>query len=467
MMSRTRSPDHSRSLFRRFASSVLGFSLVSAAACGFAPDRTQPNIVLIIIDTLRADRLGAYGFDGGISPELDAYARAGVRFDLVVAQNTWTRPSIASMLTSLHPRTLGIYNERGEILGDRFVTLAEVLKRHGYTTFGITANPNINSHFNFHQGFDRYVDSDVVMEWMATRPDQDVRGEGGRWLSPAREIFRATLEALDTLGDRPHFVQINLMDVHEFHDPRVPAPDDVDVSSAGGLTPRTQRYLRGVRIASREIDRFIRELTARPGWDPTLFAITSDHGETLDDHAELNDPKWHGYLVYESQVRVPLILYSSDGSLPAGRTVRRPVRLLDVMPTLLDYAGAPVPDGIEGVSLRPLVDDPAAPVGLPEAFVVETRFREAQKLGVYTSDWKYIENRDGHEGTNPRALQPIGTSENGARTDVAAQHPAEVERLAEHLRRWEEALPPAKSTFADRQPAEQLRRQLQALGYAE
>jgi len=138
-MSRTRRPKRTRSLLCRFASSVLSCSLASAAACGSAPDRTQPNIVLIIIDTLRADRLGAYGFPGEISPELDAYARGGVRFDLVVAQNSWTRPSIASMLTSLHPRTLGIYNERGEILGDRFLTLAEALKRHGYTTLGVTA----------------------------------------------------------------------------------------------------------------------------------------------------------------------------------------------------------------------------------------------------------------------------------------------------------------------------------------
>lgn len=467
-MNRTRSPNRTRSLLRRFASSVLSCSVAgAAAACGFTPDRTQPNIVLIIIDTLRADRLGAYGFPGEISPELDAYAHAGVRFDLVVAQNTWTRPSIASMLTSLHPRTLGIYNERGEILGDRFVTLAEALKRHGYATLGVTANPNINSHFNFHQGFDHYVDSGVVMEWMAARPDQGVRGQDSRWLPRAPEVFQATLDALDSLGGPPHFVQVNLMDVHEFHDSRVPAPDAADVSPAGGLSLRTQRYLRGVRVVSREIDRFIRELTAMPGWEHTLFAITSDHGETLDDHSGLSDPKWHGYLVYESQVRVPLILYSSDGSLPAGRTIRRPVRLLDLVPTLLDYAGVPAPDGTEGTSLRPLVEDSAVRVELPEAFVVETRFREARKLGVYAGDWKYIENRDGHEGTNPRALQPIGTSEDGARTDVAAQHPAEVERLAEHLRRWEEAHPPAAPTFADRQPPDQLRRQLQALGYAE
>jgi len=112
-----------------------------------APDR--PNIVLIIIDNLRADRLGAYGFPAPTSPELDAYGRKGVRFERVVAQSTWTRPSIGSMLTSLHPRTLGLYREEGEMLGGEFTTLAEALKQNGYWTAGATANPNINAYFNF------------------------------------------------------------------------------------------------------------------------------------------------------------------------------------------------------------------------------------------------------------------------------------------------------------------------------
>ena len=119
-----------------------------------APSPSKPNIVLIIIDTLRADMLGAYGFPLPTSPELDSFSREGVRFSRVVTPNTWTRPSHGALLTSLHPRTLGLYQEKGEILANRFVTLAETLQNDGYFTVGATANPNINSAFNFQQGFD-------------------------------------------------------------------------------------------------------------------------------------------------------------------------------------------------------------------------------------------------------------------------------------------------------------------------
>lgn len=184
------------------AQAAMALAAALALASGCAPDRA-PNLVVIIIDTLRADRLGAYGGPPGTSPELDAYARRGVRFDFVLAQATWTRPSIGSMTTSVYPRTLGIYNERGEILDDRFVTLAERLAEHGYTTLGATANPNINSHFNFHQGFDRYLDSGVVMEWMQPDKSQRRRGEEAQWLSPARDVFQSVLTELEKLGPPP------------------------------------------------------------------------------------------------------------------------------------------------------------------------------------------------------------------------------------------------------------------------
>ena len=113
----------------------------------------KPNVVLIIIDALRADKLGCYGFPEEISPEIDQYAKYGVQFQNVFAQCSWTRPSIGSMITSQYPRTIGIYKEKGHSLPDKFLTLAEILGKKGYVTAGITANPNINSVFNFHQGF--------------------------------------------------------------------------------------------------------------------------------------------------------------------------------------------------------------------------------------------------------------------------------------------------------------------------
>jgi arylsulfatase A-like enzyme len=446
---------------------ALSLAAACAAICGCAGEERPPNLVLVIVDTLRADRLGAYGFPKDTSPELDAYARRGARFDFALAQGTWTRPSIGSMLTSRYPRTLGIYNERGEILSDRFDTLAELLGRHGYTTLGVTANPNINSHFNFDQGFDRYLDSGVVMEWMQAADARGKRGEGGQWLSPARDVFRSVLDELGTLGPPPYYVQINLMDVHEFHDPRVPVDAEVAELFADEPDARERRYLRAIRVVSRETDRFIRRLEQDPAWAHTLFVITSDHGETIDDHPGLSDPKWHGHLVYESQARVPLILYGAGGRLPRGRVIERPVRLLDLVPTFLDYARVPPPEGLEGVSLLPLLRDPGARIGIPETIVVETRFRKARKLAAYAAKWKYVENRDAHDGTNPRALQAVGAPEDGARTDAAASHPEELERLAKFLGRWEASHPEAEPTLAERAPPDEMVDQLRALGYAE
>ena len=119
---------------------ALGFA---AASCRQETTESskKPHVVMVIIDTLRADRLGCYGYRLPTSPEIDRYASKGVRFANVISQTSWTRPSVASMLTSLHPRSIGIYREEKEILNDRFVTLAEALEQNGYRTLGATANP--------------------------------------------------------------------------------------------------------------------------------------------------------------------------------------------------------------------------------------------------------------------------------------------------------------------------------------
>jgi arylsulfatase A-like enzyme len=447
-----------------------------ASGCGDARDpaaegRTtspeRPNLVLIIIDTLRPDRLGAYGFDAPTSPELDTYGREGVRFARAIAQSTWTRPSIGSMLTSLHPRTLGLYREEDEILADPFVTLAEVLKEHGYWTAGATANPNINSYFNFAQGFDYYLDSDAVFPFMPGFEEQ--AASGNQMAVPrARSMLLKLISAIPEDHHQPVYLQVDLMEVHQSH--KIPELTGEHYDSLAAVDPslRNALYLKAVRHLSIEIDLFIRSLSRRPGWENTLFAITSDHGESLDgDHPDLADPKWHGYLVYETQALVPLILYSTSGELPAGRVVNRPVRLLDLMPTLLDYVGISGPNTMAGTSLMPLLRDPAEAVNLPERFVVETEFKNANKVAVYSNDWIYIENYDGHAGTGPREIQEVGAAANGSLTDGAGQHPQIVEERAAFLEHWKLTHPRIPPTLSGNDLPEESVEQLRALGYLE
>jgi arylsulfatase A-like enzyme len=339
--------------------------------------------VLVIIDTLRADKLGCYGSFANVSPELDALAEKGVRFEQTIAQCSWTRPSIGSMLTGIYPRTLGLYDEGKERLADRFETLAESFKKHGYTTIGATANPHINVVFGFDQGFDSYLDSKLGMDGGSKKKRER---SFGHWT--AREIYRAAPDAIGPDPAPPYYVQLNIMEMHE--------PERSVRREYKGLFPdvkekKTRRYLQALRQVSADIAEFIEEFVSRPGMGDTLFVISSDHGEGLDDHPGIFGGFFHGFLLYESHARVPFILYHPQGAI--GRAVvERPVRNMDLMPTILDLFGFDIPKGMDGVSVKALIEDPEAEVDLPEYFVTETDFRIAEKIGVYSKEWKYFES---------------------------------------------------------------------------
>jgi arylsulfatase A-like enzyme len=164
---------------------------------------------------------------------------------------------------------------------------------------------------------------------------------------------------------------------------------------------------------------------------------------------------------------VPWIMYSPGDALPRGVVIDRPVRLLDLMPTLLDFAGVDGPKEMVGKSLMPLVRGTKQSVGLPDHFVVETQLRTADKAAVYSSKWKYIENNDHHVGTRPRELQPMGKMENGVVTDVAGSNRKVAELLSEYLRNWKSAHPRAAATLEDQAAPDSLVKQLRAIGYAE
>ena len=419
-----------------------------------------PNVVLIIIDTLRQDKLGAYGFAHETSPEIDRMAEQGVRFDRVIAQSSWTRPSIGSMLTSHYPRTIGIYKEKDEIMPDDFVMLAEVLNEAGYTTIGATANPNINASFNFQQGFDHYIDSHVLFDWMDTSKGPESPGTVP--LQSARQIFDSLLAKVKERKTPPYYLQANVMEVHEAHDKRI------NLSKYEHLFPPGlhKRYLAAIRLVSEEIDRFAAALSALPGFERTLFVIVSDHGEGLEDHRPVGISRGHGWLLYESQVLVPLILYATDDSLPRGRVIESRTRLLDLMPTVLDYLGIEVPPDIAGKSMMAAIDG-LEPPELPSGFVVETQFRRADAIGVYGPRWEYFEHHAPRPGTDPRELQVKGKPEQGTVSNQLAAHPEAGDALRAFLQQWESSHPEAKPTKRVT-PIQALEtEQLRALGYIE
>lgn len=453
-----------------YKTALFGLAVVAfgAAVWHFGTSRPakKPHVVLMIIDTLRADRLSCYGYPLGTSPEIDRYASEGVRFANAISQTSWTRPSVGSMLTSLHPRSIGIYEEESEILNDRFTTLAEILQQNGYRTLGATANPHLNKSFNFHQGFDYYLDSLKVWRWMESQPR--LISSSRQDMASAMDLFTDVLRMLDLEKGRhrqaPHYLQFNIMEVHQTWGENSLIREKYGRLFGAPERNRKERYyLQAIRQVSHDIDWFITRLTRRPGWENTLVVLVSDHGEGMNSHPDVPHSVSHGHLLYQSQVSVPWILYSTAGVVPAGVVVEHPVRLLDLMPTVLELCGINATYPMRGKSVVPLFDNQV--VQLPKAFVVETEFRESEKLGVYTENWKYFENRDGHRGLNQRELQRFGSTENGKETDLADLHPEVVERLSTYLENWERENPKITPTLADRELSPEEVRQLRALGY--
>ena len=432
------------------------------------PEITPPpkKVILIIIDTLRADYVGAYGNPDAVSPALDALAAQGVQFDDVLAQCSWTRPSIGSFLTSLYPRTLGLYLEKGEILADRFTTLAEVLQQNGFKTLGLTANPNINSAFNFHQGFDLHVDSNVLFDWM--KPEEDTVSRNQQSLPKANALFK---KALDWIAQSPPeeaaYIQFNLMEVHEWV-VRRRISDMLRKEYATGFKPGPYvKYPRLVRQVTDDIGAFVSQVQEQPGWEDTLFVFLSDHGEGLGDHPDVKLSEYHGRLLYESQLRVPMIFYRK-GWRPERSRIQQTVRLLDFMPTLLDLLAISGPEEMQGLSLMPLLRGESETVDMPPLMVMETNFKYVGKTAIYGGEWKFIHSKAPHVGIAPNELQARGYgAENGIKTNRYADHPELSKEWQAWLSDWETRFPPAPPTPPQSAIPQETQDQLESIGYIE
>ncbi|HNR31891.1 MAG TPA: sulfatase [Candidatus Hydrogenedentes bacterium] len=440
-----------------------GRVVAEEAVAGESPGSRPPHIVLIMLDTLRADKLGCYGYPHDTSPALDALAARGVVFERAVAQCSWTRPSVGSLLTSRYARDLGLYVEHNEILNSRFETIGTLLKQHGYTTFGATANPNMNRSYNFHLGFDEYIESAVVFSWMEEAHDDNVRGRVS--LPSAPRLYEQTLDFARRHPQGPCYVQLNLMEIHEWYvrdNYTLRRPEYQGLFLDVG--ERYPKYLQSVRQLTDDTAGFMEALSGLAGWEDTLFVILSDHGEGLDDHPGIAKSLYHGWLLYESQVVVPWILYR-PGWTPAQRRIAQPVRLLELLPTVLDFAGAPIPEDIAGVSLKPLVEGRVASAALPEYFITETDFRGASKVGAYAAAWKYFNNIAPHAGLPPHELQARGGREQGLRTNQSRRRAEDMEPLRAYVEAWMREHPKTPPTPQLQALSEEERRQLEAIGY--
>jgi arylsulfatase A-like enzyme/Tfp pilus assembly protein PilF len=335
--------------------------------------RSRPairNVLLISIDTLRADHVSAYGFPRSTTPNIDAVAREGVLFKGVYTPVPMTLPAHVSMLTGTLPPTHGLRDNLQNRLPDASLTLAEMLKPKGFTTGAIVSTFVLDRRFGTSQGFDSYDD-----RFQAVHKIGDLSERKGD------EAARLARDWLDEHKEQPFFLFVHFYDPHDPYAPPEP------FASKWSAHP----YEGEVAFADHCVGQVLEKLRQLGLYDDTLIVITGDHGEMLGEHGELN----HGFFIYEGALRVPLVMRVPRAPA-ASRQVDVPVSLIDIVPTIVSLVGAPLPREVQGVDLSPWLTGQGAGGGARPLYaetVTPTHYYGASSLlGVILDGWKYIES---------------------------------------------------------------------------
>ena len=383
--------------------------LHTKAPAGIPPGlENAPNVILIGVDTLRADRLSCYGYAASQTPNIDALAAGGVRYADMTAQASWTKPSFATILTSLYPSSHTAIG-KPDRLPQAVTTLAEALAAGGYHTGGIVNNVSISPAFGFEQGFAyfKYLSPSYLFGAGESASQLGLyqglrrvwaRVTGGRiyprnFYQDASVVNREAIQWLtDNKGTR-FFLFVHYMDPH---DPYFEHPyNGRGYARAGNQNPDpalaptfSGLYDGEVRYLDEYLGALFDWLKAVGLYDNALIVLTSDHGEEFQEHGGW----WHGQTLYQEQIAVPLVV-KYPGGARAGTVVTDLVRSLDVAPTVLDASGLPVPDTMLGLSLW----SDSEP---PDSVFAEEDLEGNRVYAVRSGEWKFIRANAG----NPRGL---------------------------------------------------------------
>ncbi|MDH5405514.1 MAG: sulfatase-like hydrolase/transferase [Candidatus Aminicenantes bacterium] len=333
------------------------------------------NILLLIIDTLRADHLGCYGYQGAKTPHIDRLAEEGILFTNATCQVPLTLPSHCSILTGTHPMYHGVRDNAGFYLGEENTTLAEILKGYGYATSGFIGAFVLDSRWGIDQGFDYYFDNfdiaeyDIVMLENVQRRGKDVVDEASHWW--------------DKNGHNKFFTWIHLYDPHSPYD----APEPYKTMFRGkpyGL------YDGEIAYTDMLIGQIMAKLEEKGVLDNTLIIFTSDHGEMLGEHSESR----HGFFIYDAATRIPLIIKPPTTALK-GRVIEAQVQSVDIVSTILHMLGIPIPREVQGQSLLPLLlrksRDNKKLYAYSETFYPRYYYGWSELKSLRTRQYKYIQ----------------------------------------------------------------------------
>lgn len=426
-----------------------------SAAASPSARSARPNVILITLDTLRADHLGLYGYERDTSPHLDALAKESVVFDHAVAQASWTRPSHRSLFTSRLPSRVGAAPR-----------LPSLFKDAGYETAAFTGGVNMSAKFGFGDGFTTYEES--LRGWTQSFPRVEA------WL-------RSRTSA-------PFFLFVQTYDIHLPYSP--PAPDrdryfpEYDGKITGAKTSELLKKMRrrapyrdfrgdielsdddrkkivalydgGIRFADRWLGELVSLLKELGLWDDSMLVVLSDHGEEFWDHGKV----LHGFTLYEEMLHVPLLIRLPGGE-HAGARIAPTVRLLDVAPTIAEVCGLAPPDTFQGTSLLPLIRGGDAPH--PPAVAESNGLRSWEEGG-----WKLVWNtRHPNERRPEMALYDLRNDPEERRNLVDA-HPDRARALRAKLEAAFAGLPVEPEGDPEIEKVDpKLRKQLEALGYVD
>ena len=427
-----------------------------------------PAIIIYLIDTLRADHLGTYGYGLPTSPNIDAFARDGVVFERAHAHSSWTKTTVASLLTGQHPRQHAVL-DRADLLPSTTETLAELLGDTGYQTAAFVTITTVSGAFGFAQGFDTYANMMEVDTVDVHQLSDRVNRAAWSWLKEQRR------------PGQPFFLYLHVSDPHTPYTPHSPfrerfAPGislDDEASfrvNLRGWEPRSMDHLERFRDSSRALyDAEIGFMDAQFGelieflknerlYDSSMIVVLSDHGEEFNEHGGWT----HGRSLYEEVLRIPLII-KFPGGWGAGRRIEAAVQQIDVLPTVLAAVGAEPHEASRGVDLMSLISGES--ISEPEALLsAMLQLGDRNLESLVSGRYKLIVDRAG--APRPRYELYDLQDDPDEVIDLGRERPVSLGYMLSLLRRAELEYPAGEKS-PQLQIDPDLERRLRALGYIE
>ena len=493
----------------RYASLVFGFALTACAIMtwsSFEPssstedldyaeltktgERPGPNVVLVTIDTLRADHLGCYGYERPTSPFMDSLAAEGTLFADASAPAAWTKPSTGTILTGLYPSRHGaLYHGSSLQIPEGERTLAEAFNDRGYSTAGFVSNPNVKKVFEFDRGFEEFFDSPVEDTVTLAAIRESYFGGivmklsrhqfNWKYENDIKSVNRHVLAWLESNRDQPFFLYVHYIDPHipytppeEYEQEFARDYDGFPLFNERKKLVGIDRYDGEIRYTDDGIRSLVEKLDELGIRDETTIVITSDHGEEFYEHEVLG----HGFSLYQPVIHVPLII-NGPGVMP-GRVVETPVQIVDLAATILSLSGSSEDSFGDGDSFSHAILDEAWRPGdklfLENEFGTESSENRSFVLNaVRDGKWKYIltERNLYRPPGNPRygsqELYDLSTDPNERKNLInSPEHQKRIEDMVKRLRSHSKFL--NESGFRNIAPAAlapEVEAEMRALGY--